>query len=78
MASSAQSPTEDVARELTPEEEEASFNWLAQYFLGITGSEFLAKYRRGEYEPLDQHAGVIEVAHHIPKSFAADSQRNQK
>ncbi len=71
MASFAPYPSAPLILALSPEEEVACFNDLAMYFLGISGEEFLKRYKLGEYAPLDKHPGAIELVQRIPRALAS-------
>ncbi len=57
------------AHEATDAQAFASFEEASRYFLGVSAAEFMKRYRDGQYTPLDQYPGAIEVLMLAPASL---------
>ncbi|HZB83604.1 MAG TPA: hypothetical protein VE288_12270 [Rubrobacteraceae bacterium] len=53
-------------RELTSEQARELFNEAAEFYLGITGDEFLARWEAGEYDKDPDQPQVMNVAMLLP------------
>jgi hypothetical protein len=59
---------EEAVADLTIEQALQRFDRVAQYYLGMSGQALIERYKRGEFDPLDSHAGALEVYHAMPTS----------
>ncbi len=55
--------------QLTEEEALAVFEASARDLLRLSGAGFLAKLKRGEFSPLENHPGAMRVAELIPSAL---------
>jgi hypothetical protein len=58
------SGVEDV--ELSPEESRAAFDARARHLLGMSGEDFLRKWREGAFEDVEERPEVAELIHLAP------------
>ena len=54
---------------LTEEEALARFESTARFMLGVSAAGFLAKYRRGEFSPIENHPVAAAVINLIPPAL---------
>ncbi|MGH2354967.1 MAG: hypothetical protein ACRDI2_24550 [Chloroflexota bacterium] len=59
-------PSFPPAREATPEDGLAMLDRRARRYLGISGEEFLRRWRAGDYAADPDQTGVMEVATLLP------------
>ena len=65
MALKAQTTTEDLPAELSPERAAALFDQVARRIVGISGKEFLARWDAGEYREYEDTPQGRELSYLI-------------
>jgi hypothetical protein len=58
--------TLEPIREISPEEAYRVFDSAAQYFLQMSGEDFVAAWKAGAFKNADETPGVLEVASLAP------------
>ena len=63
-------PDEEIGRVLSLAESRALFDDQARHYLGMSGKEFIERWRRGDYDADPDIPGVIDMLMLLPAAHA--------
>ncbi len=64
--------TDHSFQNISEEEKLARFETAAKNLMRLSGAGFLAKLKRGEFAPIQEHPAALAVAELIPSSLATN------